>query len=88
MEKKSLLLKNIRIRVDGSSLVLKVFLEIFFPRERERAALRKARDNSPATKALLGELVFHASPHEKRALLKTPAWEATPPVAVTQPRSE
>ena len=28
--KKSLFLKNIRIRVDGSSLVLKVFLEIFF----------------------------------------------------------
>ena len=35
--KKSLLLKNIRIRVDGSSLVLKVFLEIFF----------RVRENEP-----------------------------------------
>ena len=37
MEKKSLLLKNIRIRVDGSSLVLKVFLEISF----------RVRENEP-----------------------------------------
>ena len=37
MEKKSLLLKKIRIRVDGSSLVLKVFLEIFF----------RVRENEP-----------------------------------------
>ena len=39
---------------------------------------------SPPTQAFLGELVFHPSPQtafvgrdEKRALLKTPAWEAS-----------
>ena len=38
----------------------------------------------PPSQACLGELVFHPSPQERRASLKTPAWEARLPAAVRE----